>query len=594
MSPDPRAWFASHLGVGIDRKAQIYRELSKSAALGDLVYWLQLLFGSGIATLGLVLDSPAVIIGAMLISPLMGPILAAGLALAAGDVLLGIRAVVNLTLSCLVAIGFSAILTGVLPFKEVTDEIVARIRPSTLDLGVALLSGAIGSIAICRPTQGIVTSVPGVAIAVALMPPLCVTGFGVGVAVSTENSEGWRIAAGGGLLFLTNLFAIAMTSMLVFLSLHIDLEVVLERVRDWRDHDREMAFFRNTLKRLPVSQGVRRIGSLPGRTLLISVALLMVVFPLSRSMSDIREEIAARKADNAIRQVAIDCWNADLSQFPDGSPRSYIGQVVARERSERVSLQLRVFTNQPCTDAERRAFVHDVASRLRKPDDLIDLALIEIPTASNGRHSLEMVQAPPEDLAVTTAEQLRDRLVYSIDSEISRVRLPGGFHLLDWHLSTGRSDSLDIEVVYFANRDLGADARSLIAADIRERIQSAGATILFRRIDPHETILRFKPGNTGVRPANALDEIGRILADEPLLTLEVRDPRPRGHDASISAHRTNIIARLLHQRWNIDSTRVALADSASASGVTSVRLRLSSPDSLSSDSIVDRYAEPAE
>ena len=71
MSPDPRDWFASHLNIGVDRKAEIYRELSKSAALGDAVYWLQLLFGSGIATLGLVLDSPAVIIGAMLISPLL-------------------------------------------------------------------------------------------------------------------------------------------------------------------------------------------------------------------------------------------------------------------------------------------------------------------------------------------------------------------------------------------------------------------------------------------------------------------------------------------------------------------------------------------
>ncbi len=67
--------FATALNVGAERKTEIYVQLSKSATLTDVVYWLQLLFSAGIATLGLVLNSSAVIIGAMLISPLMGPIL---------------------------------------------------------------------------------------------------------------------------------------------------------------------------------------------------------------------------------------------------------------------------------------------------------------------------------------------------------------------------------------------------------------------------------------------------------------------------------------------------------------------------------------
>ena len=73
--------FAAALNVDTERKNEIYVQLSKSATLTDLVYWLQLLFSAGIATLGLVLNSSAVIIGAMLISPLMGPILSSGLAL---------------------------------------------------------------------------------------------------------------------------------------------------------------------------------------------------------------------------------------------------------------------------------------------------------------------------------------------------------------------------------------------------------------------------------------------------------------------------------------------------------------------------------
>ena len=81
--------FANSLGVRPERKEEIYIDISKSATLLDPAYWLQILFAAGIATLGLILNSPAVIIGAMLISPLMGPILAAGLSLAAGDVILG-------------------------------------------------------------------------------------------------------------------------------------------------------------------------------------------------------------------------------------------------------------------------------------------------------------------------------------------------------------------------------------------------------------------------------------------------------------------------------------------------------------------------
>ena len=80
---------ASKLGIGEERKVEIYLELARSTTLADPAYWLQTLFAAGIATLGLTLNSPAVIIGAMLISPLMGPILANGLALAAGDVILG-------------------------------------------------------------------------------------------------------------------------------------------------------------------------------------------------------------------------------------------------------------------------------------------------------------------------------------------------------------------------------------------------------------------------------------------------------------------------------------------------------------------------
>jgi uncharacterized hydrophobic protein (TIGR00271 family) len=174
--------------------------------LADLNYWLELFLAAGIATLGLVQNRAAVIIGAMLVSPLMGPILATGLALALGDFYFGLKAILNLVASVAAAVAFAAGLVWALPFQNVTAEILARTQPNLLDLGVAVLSGLAGSVVSCRGgAGGGVTALPGVAIAVALMPPLCVVGFGVG------SGFQWTIVRGGGLLFLTNLIAIVAT-----------------------------------------------------------------------------------------------------------------------------------------------------------------------------------------------------------------------------------------------------------------------------------------------------------------------------------------------------------------------------------------------
>ena len=264
--------FADALNVDAERKTEIYVQLSKSATLTDLVYWLQLLFSAGIATLGLVLNSSAVIIGAMLISPLMGPILSGGLALATGDLVLGLRTVVNLLLSTLVAVGFAVLLVGLLPFKESTPEIQARILPNTLDLFIALFSGAIGSIAVCREVKGVVTSIPGVAIAVALMPPVCVVGYGIGLAVSLDSAEGIRVATGGGLLYLTNLVAITFTAMIVFILLRLETGKVREKNREWRDTDRESMWWVNLIEKIPALGKAREIRSITLRLVMILTA----------------------------------------------------------------------------------------------------------------------------------------------------------------------------------------------------------------------------------------------------------------------------------------------------------------------------------
>ena len=123
------------------------------AQIDSLKYWLEIFFSAGIATFGLVQSSPAVIIGGMLISPLMGPITATGLALAIGDLYLGMKALLNLLASVAVSIAFSGFLVWLLPFHSATSDIIARTNPNLLDLGIALLSGLAGSVVVCRGTE---------------------------------------------------------------------------------------------------------------------------------------------------------------------------------------------------------------------------------------------------------------------------------------------------------------------------------------------------------------------------------------------------------------------------------------------------------
>ncbi|MEM1106251.1 MAG: DUF389 domain-containing protein [Pseudomonadota bacterium] len=153
----------------------------------------------GVATLGLLLSSPAVIIGAMLISPLMGPIMALGFSLTILEWSSLRRALVAQISGVFAAVAIAFVLVWISPLKEMTQEIVTRSRPNLFDLGVAVFSGLAGGYAVIhRKGETIV----GVAIATALMPPLAVVGFGLAV-------QNWDVAAGAFFLFMTNLLAIA-------------------------------------------------------------------------------------------------------------------------------------------------------------------------------------------------------------------------------------------------------------------------------------------------------------------------------------------------------------------------------------------------
>lgn len=134
-----------------------------------------------IASVGLNVNSTAVIIGAMLISPLMGPIVGAGFGLGMYDFVLLKKSIKNLAIATVVGLIVSAIYFYISPFKEVQSELLARTAPNIYDILIAFFGGLVGVIAVTRVEKG--NPIPGVAIATALMPPLCTAGY----ALATGN-----------------------------------------------------------------------------------------------------------------------------------------------------------------------------------------------------------------------------------------------------------------------------------------------------------------------------------------------------------------------------------------------------------------------
>ena len=194
-----RRWWRTSVTRGADRSAVIEKLQAESVISGRYLFMASM--SAGIAVLGLLLSSPAVVIGAMLIAPFMEPLLGAGFALAVWDFHWLRRCIRVLLVGILVSFLFCAFVVFVSPIQTITEEIAARTRPSLFDLLVALFAALAGAYAIIRGRGG---TIVGVAIATALMPPLAAAGFGF----ATWNLT---IFAGASFLLLTNVVTIALS-----------------------------------------------------------------------------------------------------------------------------------------------------------------------------------------------------------------------------------------------------------------------------------------------------------------------------------------------------------------------------------------------
>lgn len=203
--------------VSQEQRGKVQAQLRNSSH-PDFDFFLLVLLSSVIATFGLLMNSPATIIGAMLVAPLMSPIIGLGLSSIRGDDRLLKDAAAALLRGAALAVLIATILTLVnrlLPFLPLTtdslpSEVMARTRPTPMDLGVALAGGLAAAFALAMPH--ISAALPGVAIATALLPPLATVGIGLAY-------QRWDVAGGAFLLFVTNGVAISASAMVVFFAL---------------------------------------------------------------------------------------------------------------------------------------------------------------------------------------------------------------------------------------------------------------------------------------------------------------------------------------------------------------------------------------
>ena len=244
-----------------------------------------------IAAMGLLLNSAAVVIGAMLVAPLMTPLVAAGLAVAQGN------SVVIRKSSRTILLGFVlswvlSMLLGWLALDGPSTEMLARGRPGPLDLAVAFVSGIAGAWAVARPTLS--GALPGVAIAAALVPPIATSGLAL-------SSGAPGLAAGAALLFATNVVAIILGSALALLLAGMRPRV-LSNTRQRMQRHTLMGLF---------------------------VVICLLLIPLGMDMGKrLQPETRADLRQAALEALPADCVLLTISQSPDG----HVALQISREQ----------------------------------------------------------------------------------------------------------------------------------------------------------------------------------------------------------------------------------------------------------------------
>ena len=362
-------WWTIEVAGTVDQAAVIEKRRAECELTAR--YLLMICMSAGIAILGMLLSSPAVVIGAMLLSPLMDPIMGVGFALAVGDFAWLRKSLRSLFIGVGLAILFCALIVVFSPIKTVTPEIASRTQPNLFDLLVAIFSAIAGAYAVIRGREG---TIVGVAIATALMPPLAAVGYGL----ATLNST---VFSGALLLFVTNLTAIALTATAMARGYGFSTSLTPKQSR-WQ-------------------------------ALFIFGAFVALAVPLGLSLYRIGWEA------NTTRQI-----NAIVVETFDG--RARISDIVPDYNADPIQVSATVLTPEILADAEQLAS-DEMAERLGQPVD-VSLTQLRVGTSALAAEEAELANARAQEAeAAQQAQSIAERLamlagVQTEDVTIDRQR----------------------------------------------------------------------------------------------------------------------------------------------------------------------------
>ena len=194
------------------------KETVEQRSVPSFGFFFMLAASGVIATFGLLSNSAAVIIGAMIVAPLMNPIISLAFGGIEANRVLISRSLLTIVIGTVVIITMAFLVSELIGWKLAGSELIARMSPSLLDLGIAVAAGAAAAFAYTRP--GVSSALAGIAIAVALVPPLCTVGVALSLGQKSGTDIGFAMgtvsARGPFLLYLTNIFGIVLAASLIF------------------------------------------------------------------------------------------------------------------------------------------------------------------------------------------------------------------------------------------------------------------------------------------------------------------------------------------------------------------------------------------
>lgn len=397
-----------------------------------------------VASLGLNTNSAAVIIGAMLISPLMGPIIGMGLGIGIYDFDLLRRSWHNYIVATLFSVATATIYFLLTPIAEAQSELLARTSPTIYDVFIALCGGLAGIIALSSRSQRTGNVIPGVAIATALMPPLCTTGFGI----ATGN---WAYAAGAFYLFIINTIFIATATFIgAMFIMKFHTKAFLDPVKEKK---------------------VKRT--------IYTVAFITVIPSLVLTFGMVRQSYFERRINNFIQQEMNFPSTQVLSRTSNFSDRSFsvvlIGSVIDSTQLQDIRDNLKFYGLE-----DVRMEVMQGTSNVNV-NTIHDILTASKTTQTNNEAIIQQMQAHISDLenqlhpyqeAASNARTLCDELK-ALYPQVTSLSMSRGF------VASEQGDSTQIVAVVGLKASLSSSDESRLTQWMAQRTKSGNLHLVF-------------------------------------------------------------------------------------------------------------------